>query len=279
MSGLSATAVLAALERQYSKPDGSRDGEILIPEVQAPGSTRRADLVRVGMWASRGTGVDVHEVKVSRADWLRELDDPGKAEAWWPYCNRFWVAALPGVVGEGELPAGWGLMELPRSGRRFSVRVPAETRKDVRLTVPLLIELLRRADNQRLAEMDRMRLRHQEDMRKLADDWRKKAEGETSLEAALRLGLLDDIEKALGVPLAQYPGWPRLPPSAVTPEELAAFLADAREHVTAQRRSAAVGRQADGLRGAAERALKELAKLAEGSDPKAGTVPATGTAP
>jgi hypothetical protein len=262
VSGLSAATVLEALERHYRKPDGSRDGEILIPEVQAPGSQRRADLVRVGTWASRGEGIDVHEVKVSRADWLRELDNPAKAEAWWPYCNRFWVAALPGVVGEGELPAGWGLMEFPPSGRRFKVRVPAETRKDVRLTVPLLVELLRRADNQRIAEMDRMRLRHREELAKLADDWRrKKAEGEMPLETALRLQMLDDVEKAMGMPLAQFPGWPRLPPSAVTPEELAGFLADAREHVTAQRRSAAVERQADRLRGAAERALKELTEL------------------
>jgi hypothetical protein len=272
MSGLSAATILEALERHYRKPDGGRDGEILIPEVQAPGSTRRADLVRVGMWASRGTGIDVHEVKVSRADWLRELDDPAKAEAWWPYCNRFWVVALPGVVGEGELPAGWGLMEFPPSGRRFRARVPAGTRKDVRLTVPLLIELLRRADNQRLAEMDRMRLQHRNDMGKLADEWRrKKAEGEMPLETALRLQMLDDIEKALGMPLAQHPGWPRLPPSEVTPEELAAFLADACEHVAAQRRSAAVERQADGLRGVAERVLKELAKL--------GAAPATEATP
>ena len=265
-AGLSAKTIREALERHYRKPGGDRDGEILIPEVAAPGSTRRADLVRIGMWASRGTGVNVHEIKVSRADWLRELDDPAKAEAWWPYCNRFWLVTVPGVVAEGELPGGWGLMEMPASGRRFKVRVPAESRKDVRLTVPLLVELLRRADNQRLAEMEQMRQEHRAAMGKLADDWRrKKAEGEMPPETVRRLQMLDDLEKGLGVPLGKYPSWPRVPPENITPGELAAFLADARDHVTAQRRADAAEGQAERLRAVAERTLKELAELEGGS--------------
>jgi hypothetical protein len=262
-TGLSAATVLGALERHYRKPGDVRDGEILIREVRAPGSTRRADLVRIGMWASRGTGIDVHEVKVSRADWLRELDDPAKAEAWWPYCNRFWVVTVPGVVAGGELPAGWGLLEFPVSGRRFKVRAQAETRKDIRLTVPLLIELLRRADNQRLAEMDQMRQQHRDDMGKLAGEWRqRKAEGELPPEARRRLQMLDGIEEALGMPLRKHPGWPRLPAQDITPAELAGFLADAREHVTAQRRTAEAERQAKHLCFAAQAVLRELAQAA-----------------
>lgn len=262
MTGLSTATVLEALERHYRKPGTDRDGEVLIPEVQAPGSSRRADLVRVGMWASRGTGVDVHEVKVSRGDWLRELDDPGKAEAWWPYCNRFWLVTVPGVVNAGELPAGWGHLEFPSSGRRFKVRQQPETRADVRLTVPLLVELLRRADNKRLAEMDQMRQEHRSQMGKLADEWRlRKAEGAMPREAVERLRLLDDLEKALGMPLEDYPSWPRLPAKDVTPAELAEFLKDAREHVTAQRRKADVDKQAGYLLGAARETVKALAKL------------------
>lgn len=64
--GLSAATVLGALQRHYRRPGADRNGEVLIPEAQAPGSNRRADLVRVGVWASRGVGIDVHEIKVSR---------------------------------------------------------------------------------------------------------------------------------------------------------------------------------------------------------------------
>jgi hypothetical protein len=235
-AGPGSAAIMEALQRHYRKPGEERNGEILLPEVQAPGSQRRADLVRVGMWHSRGTGVDVHEIKVSRADWLRELDDPAKAEAWWPHCNRFWVVAPPGVVAPGELPEGWGLMELPSSGRRFKVRVPAATRP-VTLTAGLLVELLRRADNQRLAEMDQMRRQHDNDMHKLGEEWRaRKAEAAMPPGVKARLDMLTAIEAALGVPLDDFGGWPKLPPSAITPAELAAFLADARDHVTVRRR-------------------------------------------
>src|SRR6267154_1233957 len=108
--------VLKALISHYRKPGEARSGEILVTEAESPTGQRRCDLIRVGMWRSRGTGIDGHEIKVSRSDWLRELDDPAKAEAWWPYCTRWWVVAPPGIVRYGELPQSWGLMELPKSG-------------------------------------------------------------------------------------------------------------------------------------------------------------------
>jgi hypothetical protein len=263
--GITAATIREALERHYRKPGAPRDGEILIPEVSAPGSNRRADLVRVGMWASRGTGIDVHEIKVSRGDWLRELDEPAKAEAWWPYCNRFWVVAPPGVARVSELPEGWGLLELPASGRRFKVVVKPATRTDVRLTVPLLVELLRRADNQRLGEIDQLRHQHRNEMHKLAESWRaKKAVGELPREVRGRLDLLKAVEEALGMPLDEFGGWPKNPPQAIAPEELAAYLADAGDHVTVQRRADDVRRREDILRRAASRALEQLGGAARG---------------
>jgi hypothetical protein len=257
--GVSAAAVLTALQGHYRRPGVARDGEILIPEVQAPGSSRRADLVRVGMWASRGPGVDVHEIKVSRADWRRELDDPAKAEAWWPYCNRFWVVAPPGVVPERELPEGWGLMELPAAGRRLKARVPAATRAGIQLTVPLLVELLRRADNQRLAEIDALQARHRDDVRDLEARWRaRNAKDGLPRELRERLELLDELEAATGMRLARYPDRHEDPPRQATPDELAACLADARDHVTVQRLAAGLARQEDRLRRAAEAVLQSL---------------------
>ena len=52
-----------------------------------------------------------HEVKVSRSDWLAELRQPEKAEAFRPYVHRWWlVIANHNIVQPGELPDGWGLM-------------------------------------------------------------------------------------------------------------------------------------------------------------------------
>ncbi len=111
--GTSASGLLTALMAHYRKPGSARGGCILITEAEAPKSLRRCDLIRVGV-ASRGNEIDGHELKVTRSDWLRELDTPVKADAWWPYCTRWWIVAPPGVVLDGELPAGWGLME-PRA--------------------------------------------------------------------------------------------------------------------------------------------------------------------
>lgn len=72
---------------------------------------RTADFIAVDLWPSSGNAVHGHEVKVSRGDWLTELKDPSKAEAFRCYCDRWWlVVSDPAIVRPGELPDGWGLM-------------------------------------------------------------------------------------------------------------------------------------------------------------------------
>ena len=213
------------------------------------------------MWASRGTGIDVHEIKVSRSDWLRELDDPAKAEAWWPYCNRFWITAPPGIIVPAELPEGWGLMELPSNGRRFKVKVAAGS-KVPKLTTALMVELLRRADNARLDEIRQLHSHHSNEIFRVRQE-RQVASAEKSIpyQVKQRLELLEKVEAAIGLPLDTFGGWPKYPPAKVTPEELAAFLVDARDHVTVQRRAAEVARVESGLRQSAETTLKQLQRI------------------
>lgn len=195
-----------ALCVHYRKPGAPRDGEILIPEVAAPGSDRRADLVRVATWRSRGLGIDVHEIKVSRTDWLRELDDPGKAEPWWPYCSRFWITAPDRVVKPEELPDGWGLMTPPtRADRRRFTTVVKPAARTPQLTVELLVTLLARADNIRLAEMDQLRAEHRADKARAAEEARRGV-AINGLPASVRnrLELLDKLETDLGADLSDY---------------------------------------------------------------------------
>lgn len=52
-----------------------------------------------------------HEVKVSRADWLAELRQPEKSEAFTRYAHYRWlVVPTSQIVGVEELPAGWGML-------------------------------------------------------------------------------------------------------------------------------------------------------------------------
>lgn len=87
-----------------------------------------ADAVAVGFWPSRGLHVRGFECKVSRSDWLRELAKPDKAERFASLCHEWWVVTTPGVVKEGELPGGWGLLE--KRGDSLRVVAQAERRPD-----------------------------------------------------------------------------------------------------------------------------------------------------
>jgi hypothetical protein len=85
---------------------------------------RTADAIAMGLWPSRGLELHGIEVKVSRSDWLREKEDPAKAEEIQKFCDRWWLAVSdPTIVQDGELPPTWGLL-VPR-GRRLVAAVEA----------------------------------------------------------------------------------------------------------------------------------------------------------
>lgn len=254
-------ALLDGLKAHYRKPGADQDGEVLVTEVTAPGSNRSCDLLRVGMWPSRGLGIDVHELKVSRSDWLRELDDPGKADAWWRFCSRFWIVAMPGIVNATELPEGWGLMLPPNraNARRFRAVVPAAVREP-EVSLPLLVEILRRADNTRLAEMQQQRMDHQRDVYAKVEKARRAAD-QAGLDPATkrRLRILDELEEALGASIIDV-GWgTELPLESIAPVELAsAFREFAHRQVALQRREIEIGRAESRLRRGVERLLADL---------------------
>lgn len=69
-----------------------------------------------------------HEVKVSRSDWLVELKDPEKAEAFKRYMHHWWlVVPDASIVKPGELPADWGLLVSSPKGLRARVKAPRLT--------------------------------------------------------------------------------------------------------------------------------------------------------
>lgn len=89
--------------------------------VQRIGSKQRIDAVAVGLWGKR-TDHEVrgYEIKVSRADLLTELRDPGKADAGIAQCDSWWLALSdPGLLKDSDpLPDGWGVLACVGSGMR-----------------------------------------------------------------------------------------------------------------------------------------------------------------
>jgi hypothetical protein len=222
-------------------------GAVYLTEVTVPGGNRRADAVHVGLWNSRGAGtIEVCELKVSRADWLVELKKPQKAEAWWPYCNMFWlVVPHEGIVRDGELPKGWGLMMPGSRGRRFKVIVKPEER-EAEITPGLLVTLLKNTETTRTNALQRQ----DRELRQKFYEQERQAQrqrGTFNQKDKERLEVLDRLEKALGMSVDRYPWGDRL-----APEGAADVL-----------KELALGRAAlDGARHRAESAVRELERVA-----------------
>ncbi|GJF06584.1 hypothetical protein [Pseudonocardia sp. D17] len=109
--------VIAMLRRHYL-PEGRQPSGIFAPEIQAPTSTRRADLIWQDVTIAGKGQLVGHEVKVSRADVLAELADPMKADAWMRYCDAWWLVLSDAALIDGvDVPELWGVMA-PPSGRR-----------------------------------------------------------------------------------------------------------------------------------------------------------------
>lgn len=90
---------------------------------------RTCDYMALDLWpggyGAKRTGpmLHGHEVKVSRSDWLTELRDPDKAEAFRRYCDYWWlVVSEASIVKVGELPSGWGLMVASGDSARVVAR-------------------------------------------------------------------------------------------------------------------------------------------------------------
>jgi hypothetical protein len=115
---VTARDMIGMLRRHYL-PDDTRPAGVFAPEIQAPGPVqRRADLIWLGCTAATGTALVGHEVKVTRADLLTELQDLTKSDPWQRYCDQWWLVVPDLALIKGlDLPASWGVM-LPPSGRR-----------------------------------------------------------------------------------------------------------------------------------------------------------------
>lgn len=106
---LTASEVVDLLRKRYPEPAFA----FLEQVADGTGATQRrwADAVAIGLWPSRGLDAHGFEVKVSRADWRKELADPAKAESVQTYCDFWWIVCPPGVISPGELPGNWGHIE------------------------------------------------------------------------------------------------------------------------------------------------------------------------
>jgi hypothetical protein len=105
-----------------------KDAYAVLWEVgDATGSNcrRHADALVMSLWPSRGLDLMGFEIKASRTDWLKERDNPAKAESIMKYCDRWSIIiADENMIQKGELPETWGLMAPSRGALRCIKEAP-----------------------------------------------------------------------------------------------------------------------------------------------------------
>lgn len=104
-----------------------------VPDGTGMNKSRTADAMAMSLWPSRGLDLHGYEIKASRSDWLKEIQDHSKADRFAVYCDFWWIVAAPGIVKPEEMPGSWGLLEPAKTGSGLKVRKGAErtTVKDI----------------------------------------------------------------------------------------------------------------------------------------------------
>lgn len=115
-----------------------------VPDGTSVNKNRTADAIAMGCWKSVAIELNGFEVKVSRADWLKELQQPEKSAVFQKHCHRWWIVAAPGIVKLEEMPAEWGLME-PNSSGALKIKKASSLRTPEPVSFEFLAGLLRKA--------------------------------------------------------------------------------------------------------------------------------------
>lgn len=225
---LTTKELLTRLQRHYIKPGELMPGGIFVPEcgINGGGAGSRVDALHIGFTSTSGRILTGHELKVSRADWLHELNSPAKADQWADQCHAWYlVTATPDIVQPGELPAGWGHMVPGTSKTRMKVLVKAEIHKDHHPSWTTVRSIMSRLDTlQRtriLDERDRHKAEVDDKVRAELDRRSEIGEGLTP-DQRLRLNVLGQIEERLGVKIDTW--WGSEDQPRCTPDEFAAAL-------------------------------------------------------
>lgn len=157
-----AEEVIDLLRQRYDKPGNGRNNRYVFIEQVAPatGFSHRStwiDAMVINMWPSEGLHREAFEVKVSRSDFLNEINDPHK-NTWFKANNhKFWYVTAPGVIKtEDEVPEGCGWL-LAQKGRLVVKKQATHRDIDDRIDNEFFCAIARAMEKEQDAAQRRMR--------------------------------------------------------------------------------------------------------------------------
>lgn len=162
---------------------------------------RHCDALVMSLWPSRGLELIGCELKVSRADWIKELKQPEKAEDICSYCDRWYVvAADQKIVQPGELPPTWGLLVANGTGLKTVTEAPRLEAKQMDRS--MLAAIMRRV-NEQTADIVAVKAARDEGYKSGLESitYTQKCEKERHEKLQARV---DEFYKASGVDINQY---------------------------------------------------------------------------
>lgn len=111
---------------------------------------RFIDFYAMNLWPSKKYLKIAYEVKVSRADFAKELSDPTKRDGAERVANECYFVVPSGLVQFDEIPQGWGLLVMQKNGLKC-VKKPMQ-RTIEQLPEPFVMSLARRVTDKPKAE-------------------------------------------------------------------------------------------------------------------------------
>ena len=137
-------SILDVLRRRHEEPrNGNSRAWVFVEEVRvstgfgplrggkdaamSAGADQRIDAFALHTWPSKKYRRVAYEVKASRSDLSRELDQPWKCEAALSLSNEFYLVAPMGVLLGGitdRFPESWGVMSFHKDRITTTKRAP-----------------------------------------------------------------------------------------------------------------------------------------------------------
>lgn len=144
--------VCALLRKRYQHPEWA----LMFEVANGTGHHGKsyADAVAMNLYPSRGLTILGFEIKVSKQDFMREIEKPDKSVPVQQFCDQWWLVAPAKAVDESLLPAAWGWLRV--DGDRL-VQVKAAPALEAKpLSRAFIAAMVRRQNAADAEEVDRL---------------------------------------------------------------------------------------------------------------------------